>query len=159
MPSSYADMNNEQLRLNAQEGDVEAAFLLGKRLLAVRGSAMEGVEYLKEAAKKRHLQACEILGSTFLYGEGGVPKDKRQAMVYYEQAQALGSVTARTRLIDLYLDSEDKPERGLQLLTDAADAGDRKAAARAARLNPPHLGVYTAGRLCYRRAVTFHGAP
>ena len=101
MPSSYADMNNEQLRLNAQEGDVEAAFLLGKRLLAVRGSAMEGVEYLKEAAKKRHLQACEILGSTFLYGEGGVPQDKRQAMVYYEQAQALGSVTARTRLIDL----------------------------------------------------------
>lgn len=134
MPSSYADMNNEQLRLNAQEGDVEAAFLLGKRLLAVRGSAMEGVEYLKEAAKKRHLQACEILGSTFLYGEGGVPQDKRQAMVYYEQAQALGSVTARTRLIDLYLDSEDKAERGLQLLTDAADAGDRKAAARAARL-------------------------
>lgn len=134
MPSSYADMNNEQLRLNAQEGDVEAAFLLGKRLLAVRGSAMEGVEYLKEAAKKRHLQACETLGSTFLYGEGGVPQDKRQAMVYYEQAQALGSVTARTRLIDLYLDSEDKAERGLQLLTDAADAGDRKAAARAARL-------------------------
>ena len=134
MPSSYADMNNEQLRLNAQEGDVEAAFLLGKRLLAVRGSAMEGVEYLKEAAKKRHLQACEILGSTFLYGEGGVPQDKRQAMVYYEQAQALGSATARTRLIDLYLDSEDKAERGLQLLTDAADAGDRKAAARAARL-------------------------
>lgn len=134
MPSSHADMNNEQLRLNAQEGDVEAAFLLGKRLLAVRGSAMEGVEYLKEAAKKRHLQACEILGSTFLYGEGGVPQDKRQAMVYYEQAQALGSVTARTRLIDLYLDSEDKAERGLQLLTDAADAGDRKAAARAARL-------------------------
>lgn len=134
MPSSYADMNNEQLRLNAQEGDVEAAFLLGKRLLAVRGSAMEGVEYLKEAAKKRHLQACEILGSTFLYGEGGVPQDKRQAMVYYEQAQALGSVTARTRLIELYLDSEDKAERGLQLLTDAADAGDRKAAARAARL-------------------------
>ena len=134
MPSSYADMNNEQLRLNAQEGDVEAAFLLGKRLLAVRGSAMEGVEYLKEAAKKRHLQACEILGSTFLYGEGGVPQDKRQAMVYYEQAQALGSVTARTRLIDLYLDSEDKAERGLQLLTDAADAGERKAAARAARL-------------------------
>lgn len=134
MPSSYADMNNEQLRLNAQEGDVEAAFLLGKRLLAVRGSAMEGVEYLKEAAKKRHLQACEILGSTFLYGEGGVPQDKRQAMVYYEQAQALGSVTARTRLIDLYLGSEDKAERGLQLLTDAADAGDRKAAARAARL-------------------------
>ena len=134
MPSSYADMNNEQLRLNAQEGDVEAAFLLGKRLLAVRGSAMEGVEYLKEAAKKRHLQACEILGSTFLYGEGGVPQDKRQAMVYYEQAQALGSVTARTRLIDLYLDSEDKAERGLQLLTDAADAGDHKAAARAARL-------------------------
>ena len=134
MPSSYADMNNEQLRLNAQEGDVEAAFLLGKRLLAVRGSAMEGVEYLKEAAKKRHLQACENLGSTFLYGEGGVPQDKRQAMVYYEQAQALGSVTARTRLIDLYLDSEDKAERGLQLLTDAADAGDRKAAARAARL-------------------------
>ena len=134
MPSSYADMNNEQLRLNAQEGDVEAAFLLGKRLLAVRGSAMEGVEYLKEAAKKRHLQACEILGSTFLYGEGGVPQDKRQAMVYYEQAQALGSVTARTRLIDRYLDSEDKAERGLQLLTDAADAGDRKAAARAARL-------------------------
>ncbi len=134
MPSSYADMNNEQLRLNAQEGDVEAAFLLGKRLLAVRGSAMGGVEYLKEAAKKRHLQACEILGSTFLYGEGGVPQDKRQAMVYYEQAQALGSVTARTRLIDLYLDSEDKAERGLQLLTDAADAGDRKAAARAARL-------------------------
>lgn len=134
MPSSYADMNNEQLRLNAQEGDVEAAFLLGKRLLAVRGSAMEGVEYLKEAAKKRHLQACEILGSTFLYGEGGVPQDKRQTMVYYEQAQALGSVTARTRLIDLYLDSEDKAERGLQLLTDAADAGDRKAAARAARL-------------------------
>lgn len=134
MPSSYADMNNEQLRLNAQEGDVEAAFLLGKRLLAVRGSAMEGVEYLKEAAKKRHLQACEILGSTFLYGEGGVPQDKRQAMVYYEQAQALGSVTARTRLIDLYLDSEDKAERGLQLLIDAADAGDRKAAARAARL-------------------------
>ena len=134
MPSSYADMNNEQLRLNAQEGDVEAAFLLGKRWLAVRGSAMEGVEYLKEAAKKRHLQACEILGSTFLYGEGSVPQDKRQAMVYYEQAQALGSVTARTRLIDLYLDSEDKAERGLQLLTDAADAGDRKAAARAARL-------------------------
>ena len=134
MPSSYADMNNEQLRLNAQEGDVEAAFLLGKHLLAVRGSAMEGVEYLKEAAKKRHLQACETLGSTFLYGEGGVPQDKRQAMVYYEQAQALGSVTARTRLIDLYLDSEDKAERGLQLLTDAADAGDRKAAARAARL-------------------------
>ena len=134
MPSSYADMNNEQLRLNAQEGDIEAAFLLGKRLLAVRGGAMEGVEYLKEAAKKRHLQACEILGSTFLYGEGGVPQDKRQAMVYYEQAQALGSVTARTRLIDLYLDSEDKAERGLQLLTDAADAGDRKAAARAARL-------------------------
>lgn len=134
MPSSYADMNNEQLRLNAQEGDVEAAFLLGKRLLAVRGSAMEGVEYLKEAAKKRHLQACETLGSTFLYGEGGVPQDKRQAMVYYEQAQALGSVTARTRLIDLYLDSEDKAERGLQLLTDAADAGNRKAAARAARL-------------------------
>ena len=134
MPSSYADMNNEQLRLNAQEGDVEAAFLLGKRLLAVRGGAMEGVEYLKEAAKKRHLQACEILGSTFLYGEGGVPQDKRQAMVYYEQAQALGSVTARTRLIDLYLDSEDKAERGLQLLTDAADAGERKAAARAARL-------------------------
>lgn len=134
MPSSYADMNNEQLRLNAQEGDVEAAFLLGKRLLAVRGGAMEGVEYLKEAAKKRHLQACEILGSTFLYGEGGVPQDKRQARVYYEQAQALGSVTARTRLIDLYLDSEDKAERGLQLLTDAADAGDRKAAARAARL-------------------------
>ena len=49
MPSSYADMNNEQLRLNAQEGDVEAAFLLGKRLLAVRGGAMEGVEYLKGA--------------------------------------------------------------------------------------------------------------
>lgn len=134
MPSSYANMSIEQLRLCAKEGDTEARFLLGVRLLSVRGGAMEGVEHLKEAAKQRHLQACERLGSVYLYGEGGVPQDKKQAMVYYEQALSLGSLTARTRLIDLYLESEDKAARGLQLLTEVADAGDKAAATRAAKL-------------------------
>jgi TPR repeat protein/CHAD domain-containing protein len=134
MPSSYAGMNIEQLRLCAKEGDTEAQFLLGVRLLSVRGGAMEGTEHLKEAAKKRHLQACERLGSVYLYGEGGVPQDKKQAMVYYEQAFALGSVTARTRLTDLYLEDEEKAARGLKLLTDMADAGDKAAATRAAKL-------------------------
>ncbi len=134
MPSSYAGMNIEQLRLCAKEGDTEAQFLLGVRLLAVRGGAMEGTEHLKTAAKKRHLQACERLGSVYLYGEGGVPQDKKQATVYYEQAFALGSVTARTRLAELYLEDEEKAPRGLKLLTDMAQAGDKAAATRAARL-------------------------
>lgn len=133
MPS-YAEMNIQQLRLCAKEGDTEAQFLLGVRLLSVRGEALAGTDFLKEAAKKRHLQANERLGSVYLYGEGGVPQDKKQAMVYYEQALGLGSMTARTRLTELYLESPDKAKRGLRLLTDMADAGDPAAATRAARL-------------------------
>ncbi|MGI5883418.1 MAG: NPCBM/NEW2 domain-containing protein [Candidatus Spyradocola sp.] len=134
MPSSYSRMSLEELRLCALEGDTEAEYLLGQRLLGQRGRAMEGMEHLKNAAKKRHLQACERLGSAYLYGEGDIPQDKKQAMVYYEQALALGSTTARTQLTRLYLESEDRAARGLQLLTESADAGDKAAAARAARL-------------------------
>lgn len=134
MPSSYSRMSLDELRLCAMEGDTEAEYLLGQRLLGQRGRALEGMEHLKNAAKKRHLQACERLGSAYLYGEGDVPQDKKQAMVYYEQALALGSTTARTQLTRLYLESEDRAARGLQLLTEAAEAGDKEAAARAARL-------------------------
>ena len=83
----------DELRLCAMEGDTEAEYLLGQRLLGQRGRALEGMEHLKNAAKKRHLQACERLGSAYLYGEGDVPQDKKQAMVYYEQALALGSTS------------------------------------------------------------------
>ena len=133
MPSSYSRMSLEELRLCAQEGDTEAEYLLGQRLLGQRGRALEGMEHLKRAAAKRHLQACERLGSAYLYGEGDVPQDKKQATVYYEQALALGSTTARRQLIRLYLESEGRAERGLQLLTEAAEEGDKEAAARAAR--------------------------
>ena len=76
MPSSYSRMSLDELRLCAMEGDTEAEYLLGQRLLGQRGRALEGMEHLKNAAKKRHLQACERLGSAYLYGEGDVPQDK-----------------------------------------------------------------------------------
>ena len=133
MPSSYSRMSLEELRLCAQEGDTEAEYLLGQRLLGQRGRALEGMEHLKRAAAKRHLQACESLGSAYLYGEGDVPQGKKQATVYCEQALARGSTTARRQLIRLYLESEGRAERGLQLLTEAAEEGDKEAAARAAR--------------------------
>lgn len=76
MPSSYSRMSLDELRLCAMEGDTEAEYLLGQRLLGQRGRALEGMEHLKNAAKKRHLQACERLGSAYLYGEGTCPRTR-----------------------------------------------------------------------------------
>ena len=51
MPSSYSRMSLDELRLCAMEGDTEAEYLLGQRLLGQRGRALEGMEHLKNAAK------------------------------------------------------------------------------------------------------------
>lgn len=86
-------------RLAAEAGSALAQMNLGLMLLGrgTRERRMEGVEWLKKAARKRHPRALYNLGVAYLRGDG-VKEDRRAAERYLRKAAALGDQDARSYL-------------------------------------------------------------
>ncbi len=93
-------INEEDLRTWAERGDADAQFELGLRMITgegVKKNEAEGVKFIEQAAKQKHLRAQFVLGS--LYEEGaGVKKDEAKSVEWYRKAADNGFPPAQFSL-------------------------------------------------------------
>mgnify|MGYP000503808855 CR=1 FL=1 len=119
----------------ARLGHTGAMSQLGRAYLRGEGvpaNPVKGRVWLERAAEAGNLHAAQTLGSAYLHGEDGVERDTAQARRLLERAVDAGDVNAERDLGYALIkpgDSGFPPdiERGLRLLTIAAQKGDRYA--------------------------------
>ena len=101
----FGDVAGESLKSEAEEGDAEAQFQYGLRLLTGQGgekvSKAQGAAWIQKAAKQDHDKAMHILG--ILYEEGeGLGQDFKKAAEWQLKASEKGLAEAQMRLALLY---------------------------------------------------------
>ncbi|OAM88288.1 hypothetical protein AW736_19680 [Termitidicoccus mucosus] len=140
------------LNLALEAGSAEAMFLKGSLLVGTDGSEQVGLTLLMEAAKEGNADAQYMIGR--MYRDGMVVgRDMDMAAQWLHFAVENGSVRAKTdlgllMLNDKSLEAGQREEVG-RLLSEAADAGNGKAAYALAKLffeGKPSLGALTAIR-------------
>ena len=116
-----------QLLRDAHAGDAQACFLVAcayERTKKLEDASEQAFYWMRQAARKKHLQAQTNLGCYYERGYG-VAKDIKKAFVWWKKAAALGSAPAKFNmgLHLFYGDGIRKNQKGaLQLLTQAAEA-------------------------------------
>lgn len=116
------------LRSQAQDGDPDAQFQLGIRLVigeGVRKNPAEGLKWLTKAADGGHTKAMHALGA--LYEEGqGVDQSFEKAASWYEKAAAKDLPDAQFSLAMLYQNGrgvKEDPVKATELAQKAAAGG------------------------------------
>jgi TPR repeat protein len=99
------DLIGESLKEQADNGDAEAQFQLGLRLVTGQSddktSKAQGAAWIQKAAKQGHEKAMHVLGT--LYEEGiGVAEDFKLAAQWHEKAAEKGLAEAQLSLALLY---------------------------------------------------------
>lgn len=99
------DLIGESLKEQADNGDAEAQFQLGLRLVTGQSddktSKAQGAAWIQKAAKQGHEKAMHVLGT--LYEEGiGVAEDFKLAAQWHETAAEKGLAEAQLSLALLY---------------------------------------------------------
>lgn len=109
----------EALKQLAEQGNADAQFELGLRLLGGEGlpkDADQAANWLKKSADQQQMGALNAMGT--LYSEGiGVPKDEKKAFELYEQSAKKGFPLAFMNLSEAY-------ESGKGVAKDGAKALD-----------------------------------
>lgn len=116
----------------ARAGDAEAQYhlaLLHEQGAGVLRNDSMAVAWLRKAAQAGHVEAMVRLANFLELGRGA-PRNPKEAVDWYKKATAAGSVPAKTRLGLAHIRAiGKKPDfsRGVQLLREAAEAGDAEA--------------------------------
>lgn len=136
----------ENLRVAAEAGDAAAALALARSYFADPDPRLqaEGVAYLQRAADVGARGAIEQLGELYANGGYGLAPDPAKARDAYERAVEAGSIDALASLGRLLLNTDFSAEaqkRGLDMLKQAADAGQVAAAVRLAEIYLSGAGV------------------
>ena len=112
----------------AKEGNADACFELGRRLLAEAADA-QAAPWFCEAARRDHVQAAAALGQ--MHEEGrGVSQDMAEAAKWYRQAADQGHPLAQSKLGALYADGNGVPKDPVEAAVwyrRAADQGEGSA--------------------------------
>jgi TPR repeat protein len=115
-------------------GDAGAMAALGSRLLSGEESQRDeakGREWLKKAIAAKEYSAYLALGAY----EENIKKDLKAALAEYERGKDVGQVDCMLRTADFYIEGkgvEKDVDRGLAVLTKAAEAGNPVASFRLA---------------------------
>ncbi len=125
---NVAPEENMGLRKLAEDGDPEAQFQLGYRLvlgLGVKESAVEGASWLMKSAKQDNEKAMHVLAS--LYEDGkGVEKNNAKFIEWEQKAADKGLADAQLGLAmayDLGKGVEKDPSAGAEWAMKAAEQG------------------------------------
>lgn len=124
----YLDM----LELSMEEGDMEAAYLLGLIYIEIRNEARDeelGLSLIKYAAENDHAQAQNELGTMYFEGRI-VEKDLDLAIEWFRKAAANGYAFSMTTLGVFYHNGEYLPQdyaKAFQWYMKAAQLGDVEA--------------------------------
>ncbi len=112
-------IDEKDLHAWADRGDADAQFELGLRMITgegVRKNLEEGVKFVGQAAKQKHLRAQHVLGT--LYEDGvGVKQDLAKAAEWYRSSAELGFALSQHSLGALY-------EEGKGVQKDTAKAAE-----------------------------------
>lgn len=120
----------QQLGTEAADGDAASMLLLGRYLVEEEPTADrigEGLALLELAGKAGLVEANFRLGEIYRNGMTGVRRQPARALAFYEAAASAGDKPSGRALAGLLLDQRYRfadRERGLQLLSDLAAAGD-----------------------------------
>lgn len=121
------------IRRLADEGSVEAAFLLGSAYaegLGVTPDAVKAVEWYHKAGERGHVLAQHNLGNVYFAGEGVAQNDSAAAH-WWRLAAEKGDAIAQYRLGFLYEEGRGVPRNDSLAAVwyrDAAGRGERRAA-------------------------------
>ena len=114
--SKWFNISFEEVRKQAQQGDVRAQNLVGdcyRDSFFIDEDKAEAVKWYRMAAEQGDAEAQESLGIAFLFGKG-VEEDKLQAVILLRKAAEQGYAWAHFDLGDCYYSgngvSEDKSE-------------------------------------------------
>ena len=106
----------EQLCLDAEQGDADAQFLLGRRYFNGEGvpqNYQEAVKWFRLAAEQGDADAQFLLGRRYFNGEG-VPQDYQEAAKWYRLAAEQGQADAQFSLGNMYALGEGVPQDDVQ---------------------------------------------
>ena len=123
------DKAAEYQRLAADSGDEESYFPAGLYLYN-NDKHGESFKYFEKAAKLGNTRAAYFCGLMLYDGDEGMEQDKKQGMIYLQQAADKGHVAANAKLGESYLYGNgvkvDK-EKGFKMIKVAAEKGNNKA--------------------------------
>ena len=128
------------IRSAAAHGWANAQCNLGycyERGLGIEPDAVQAATWYERAAQQTNLVAIGSLGVFYMNGRGGLPRDYPLAERFLKQAMDGGNIRAKLNLGCLYVDNGYRTnlfEHGIQLIREAAEAGDFRAQARQAGL-------------------------
>jgi TPR repeat protein len=136
----------ESLRVAAEAGDSAASLAMARSLFGDPDpeKQAQGIGYLEGAAEAGARDAIEQLGDLYANGGYGLAPDPAKARETYERAVKAGSLQALASLGQLLLNTDfsaDGQKRGLEMLEQAAEAGQVTAATRLAEIYLGGLGV------------------
>jgi hypothetical protein len=101
------DEPTDELRAEADAGDVDAQFKYGVLLASEAGGAPGAhFEYLLKAAESGHAGAENEIGNAYLRGLWGVRKDARAAIFWLERSASKGDEVAQGSLAMLFRDGD-----------------------------------------------------
>lgn len=116
------------LKAQAKEGIADAMFMLGylkwRSNRAV--SEQEGVDWLKQAVKRKHVYAKLYLGRAYFTGRG-IRQNRPLGLRLLGESADAGCAEAMMELAEEYLDSDSSVKdyrQGIRRLKQAANAGD-----------------------------------
>ena len=134
------DQAIQQLTDLAARGDTQAYFALAD--IHLTGEFLEpdgnkARDYLQKAADAGNLSGFRRIADLYRFGAQGIDPDLETAMEYYQRAADLGDTGSRRALANIYLDLTQPvadPLRGIELLEEAAAAGDSTASVQLGQL-------------------------
>jgi TPR repeat protein len=150
------------LEAAATSGDAAALITLGdwySRGELAPVDAERAIEFYRRAAEAGLPLGLAKIGDLYRTGVRGLAADVEIAVDYYERAVALNNNVARRTLATMYLDGNGvraNPDRGAELLRDAALSGDASAALSLAVIysrNEPYLADFEQASQYYKLAV------
>ena len=123
----------EKLRQDAERGDADAQFYLGKmyelgyayETAGVPKDAVEAIKWYRKAAEQGHQSAQVNLG--LLYTGAGVPKDAVEAVKWFRKAAEQGNAFAQSALGSSYQTGDGVPKDAAEAVKwyrKAAEQGD-----------------------------------
>ena len=145
----------DEIRKNAEAGDIHAQFQLGLMFYFGRGVEVdkaEAVKWFRRAAEQGDVVAQCRLGVAYYKGEG-VPEDKAEAAKWYRRAAEQGQALAQHMLGLLYRMGEGVPQShresyiwlSLAVASGGANAGEANASEgkeqSAKKLSPDELAA------------------
>jgi len=122
----------EQYRKDAEQGDVQAQFNLGRMYKEGRGVEQdykEAVKWYRKAAEQGDAQAQNSLGLRYEKGQG-VEQDYTEAVRWYREAAGQGNVQAQTNLGLMYSKgrgAKQNHEEAMRWYCEAAQQGHARA--------------------------------